>query len=220
MFNHCPPIELVECPRETINGKRHYVTPTGKKYPSITTVLSVVSAEGIKEWREKVGEEEANRISSFAAFRGTNVHTLCEKYLNNETVSPKTCTYDSYESFLSMKKELNKINNIHCQEKSLFSHKIKIAGTVDCIAEYDGVLSVIDFKTSKRLKTEDKILSYFAQATFYACAYEEMTGIPINQIVILIMVDEENPQVFIKNSIDYIPELIRIKKLFDEQNRT
>lgn len=218
MFNHCPPIPIIECPREVINGKRHYVTPDGNKYPSITTVLSAMPNTWLQEWKDRVGEEEVHRRSSYAAFRGTNVHTLCEKYLKNEPVTPKTCTYDSYESFLSMKKELNKINNIHCQEASLYSHKIKIAGSVDCIAEYDGVLSVIDFKTSAWPKTEDKILSYFIQATFYAIAYEEMTGEKIEQVVILIMVDNEKPQVFIKKPIEYISELVKVRKLYAKEN--
>lgn len=217
MFNHCPPAEFVQCQRKNIDGRRHYVVPNGKHYPSITTVLSAKPNESLQAWRDRVGEEEANRISSFAAFRGTNLHTMCEMYLNNEKITPKTTTYDAFESFLSIKNELNKINNIHTQETALYSDKLKIAGSVDCIGEYDGILSVIDFKTSKRLKGEDKIESYFIQATFYALAYEEMTGIQIPQIVILIMVDDEKPQVFIKDPKDYIYSLVKVRKFYERK---
>lgn len=217
MFNHLN-VRIKDCPREVINGKRHYVTPSGNKYPSITTVLSILSEDGIKEWKERVGEEEANRISSYAAFRGTDVHTLCENYLNNEKVTPKTTTYHAYESFLSIKPILNKINNIHCQETSLYSDKIQIAGSVDCIGEYEGVLSVIDFKTARKSKLEDQIKSYFIQATFYALAYEELTGVKVPQIVIIIAVDDELPQVFIKNLTDYILPLVQTKKLYNRRN--
>jgi genome maintenance exonuclease 1 len=212
MFIHCPPIELKTYERVQINGKRHYRTPLGD-YPSITSVLSVLDGDWLAEWIERVGEKEANRISSTSTGRGTNLHLMCEDYLNNVPLSCKMP--DALEMFHSIKHILNKINNIHFQEACLFSDKLKVAGTVDCIGEYDGILSVIDFKTSRRIKTEDKVFNYFLQETFYALAYFELTGITISQIVTIMAVEDEQPMVFIKPIRPYIKPLIETVNLFN-----
>jgi len=206
-FNHCPPIELLELSTENIDGKRHYITPGGK-YPSITTVLGQFKKDSLLQWRKRVGEEEANKISNRASSRGTKVHLLCEKYLLNEEIDKKKYMPDSLASFYSIKPHLHRINNIHKLEVPLYSNRLKIAGRCDAIAEFDDILSIIDYKTSSKEKKEEWIEDYFQQATFYSLSYAELTGIIIKQIVIIIAVDDGNPQVFIKPTKDYINPLI------------
>jgi genome maintenance exonuclease 1 len=145
------------------------------------------------EWRKKVGEEAANAISSRAAGRGTRIHSLCESYLLGEHVEADM--FDQ-EVFSSLKPHLDLIDNIHALETPLFSHHLEVAGTVDCIAEYKGKLAVIDFKTSSKLKNRDWIHGYFMQTSAYAVMFEELTGIPIGRLVIIIGVDNEEPQIF------------------------
>jgi len=217
MFNHVN-VNIEEIKTETINGGRYYVTPSGEKYPSITTVLSILSKKAIMEWRKRVGAEEANKISTQAARRGTNVHQMCEDYLNNKTyITEKTMPVDK-EMFATLKPILDeRINNIHTQEATLYSDYLGVAGRVDCIAEFDGRLSVIDFKTSRKLKKKEWISNYFQQASAYCVMYEERTGIPIDQIVILIAVDDEQPQVFIEKRDNHIHDCIETIALYKEQ---
>ena len=218
MFIHCSPIELKTYERIQLNEKRHYRTPLGD-YPSITSVLSVLDGDWLQEWKDRVGEQEANRISKLSTNRGTNVHSLCEDYLNNVPLSCKMP--DAREMFISIKPLLNRINNIHFQEACLYSDRLKVAGTVDVIAEFDGVLSVIDFKTSKRIKTKDKLYNYFLQETFYALAYYELSGIAVKQIVTIMAVENEPPQVFVEPiKKEYIVELNHIRKMFFEMYGT
>jgi genome maintenance exonuclease 1 len=201
MFNH------IECELPKLNrvtnedGTRVYQTPTGNKYPSVTTVTGLLKKQSIMAWRKRVGEEEANRISSTAARRGTRIHSLAEKYLLNETVNPDMFDIEMWNKF---KPILHNINNIYALEQSLFSDHLEVAGTVDCIAEYNGKMSVIDFKTSKRIKERDNIHDYFMQCSAYAVAFEEMTKIPVPQIVILIAVDEEDPLIFVEKRNTWI----------------
>lgn len=169
-----------------------YVTPSGEHYPSVTTVLSDYNKEGIMEWRKRVGEAKANEISRKATTRGTSVHKVIEKYLNNEDISNVEMLPNVKSLFVRMKEELEKVNNIHCLETPLFSHQLKLAGTVDCIAEHNGELSVIDFKTSVRLKKKEQIGNYFMQGAAYAHMFTEMTSIPVERVVILIGVDTAN----------------------------
>ena len=201
MFNH------IECELPKLNrvtnedGTRVYQTPSGNKYPSVTTVTGLLKKQSIIAWRKRVGEEEANRISSTAARRGTRIHSLAEKYLLNETVNPDMFDIEMWNKF---KPILHNINNIYALEQSLFSDHLEVAGTVDCIAEYNGKMSVIDFKTSKRIKERDNIHDYFMQCSAYAVAFEEMTKIPVPQIVILIAVDEEDPLIFVEKRNTWI----------------
>ncbi len=211
---------------ETINGKRFYKTPEGLLYPSVTTITSQHGKDKIIEWRRRVGEEEANRISTKASNRGTKVHKICENYLNNEEDYARTnpahihkTMPDSIAMFKSLQPLLDEhVNNIHALEIPLYSHHLKVAGRVDCIAEYDGKLSIIDFKTSGRLKEESWIKGYFMQCSAYAVMYEERTGIPVSQIVIMIAVESEHPQVFIKKRNDYIKDFISYREVYDEIN--
>jgi genome maintenance exonuclease 1 len=216
MFIYCPPKDLVDLESKTFpDGKRYYTTPEGIKLPSVTTVLGAKKKEAIMAWRDRVGHDVANAISKKATGRGTNVHTLCERYLNNEPLGD--IMPDAKEMFLPLKPLLNRINNIHYQEQALWSVGIGMAGRVDCIGEFDGVLSVIDFKTSKRVKTKDKIDDYFAQCVAYACMYEELVGIGIDQIVIIMAVEDSEPLLFIEKTADHLNTLLEYIKFYREQ---
>jgi genome maintenance exonuclease 1 len=172
---------------------RMYETPSGRAYPSVTTVTGLHSKQSIMEWRKKVGEEEANRISNRASSRGTRIHTLCEDYLLGKPVQPDIFDQEIFSSIIP---HLDKIDNIHALESPLYSHHLQVAGTVDCIAEYNGKLAIIDFKTSTKIKERDWIKGYFMQTSAYAVAFEELTGIPVGRMIIIMGVDNENPLIF------------------------
>ncbi len=175
------------------DGSRVYSTPSGLSYPSVTTITGLLNIDALMAWRERVGDQEANRISKRAANRGTRVHSLCEKFLLNEEVVPDMFDLDNWKK---IKPLLGRIDNIHALETPLYSDHLQVAGTVDCIAEYEGKLSVIDFKTSSRVKTRDDIHGYFMQCSAYAVAFEELTGIPVPRIVVIMAVDDNDPLVF------------------------
>ena len=204
------PIEIPELKTKNINRKRFYQTPNGKLYPSITTVLNKKKMQGINEWRKKVGEDVANYIARTAANRGTKVHHMCEDFLNNnfdDDVHKKN--FLPYVLFGQMKPILmQKVNNILAQECGLYSDKYKVAGRVDCIAKYNGIPSIIDFKTSTRERNDDWNESYYIQASAYSEMFEERTSIAIPQIVILVVTEDGVVQEFIKDKGDYIPKLI------------
>jgi genome maintenance exonuclease 1 len=215
-FNHLKndPV-LCELDRKEIEGKRYYISPEGKPLPSVTTFLGHFKKDSIVAWRKRVGEEEANKISGRASRRGTKFHSLMESYLNNEAgFLNEDVMPDMKKSFWDMVPLLDKIDNIHYIETMLYSETLGLAGQVDCIAEYDGVPSVIDFKTSNKLKKEEWITNYFEQCTCYSLMYEEMTGVKAKQIVVLISVDHENPQVFVKKRGDYVNGLYDKLKQF------
>ena len=207
MFTHCPPMVIENLNTETVDDKRYYVTPSGQRLPSVTTVLGAMKKKEIMAWRRRVGEAEANRVSKLATGRGNRVHTLAEKYLMNESIEWKKEMPDAIEMFQSIVPHFDKINNIHYMEQALWSEKIGLAGRVDLIAEWEGKLSVIDFKTSKRIKTEDKIQDYFAQCVAYAMMYEERVGAPIDQIVVLMAVENGQPLIFVKETKNYVDTL-------------
>lgn len=209
MFNHIQH-NFPQLIQENTESGRYYVGPEGDHYPSVTTVLSKYGEEGIKKWRARVGEKVANEISRKATTRGTKIHAIIEDYLNNKEVDLGSLMPNNKQMFIAMRKELDKINNIHCLETKMYSTVMKLAGTVDCIAEYDGVLSVIDFKTSKRLKKKDHIANYFMQGAAYSVMFEELTDLayPIKQVVILIGVDDKDfAQVLKVNPIEYVAPL-------------
>jgi hypothetical protein len=216
-FNHInPQSTLCELKREEYNGKRYYISPNGKKLPSVTTFLSHFKGDSIAKWRAKVGEEEANKISARASRRGTKFHSLMESYIGNQKgfLTEPDVMPDMQHAFLDIRSTIDRIDNVHYLETMLYSETLGLAGQVDCIAEFDGIPSIIDFKTSLKLKKEEWILSYFEQCTCYSLMYEEMTGIQCKQIVVLISVDHEQPQIFVKNRRDYIPELANKVKQF------
>jgi genome maintenance exonuclease 1 len=166
-------------------------------------------------WRKRVGEDVANAISKKATGRGTNVHTLCERYLNNEGLG--LVMPDALEMFISLKPLLNRINNIHYQECALWSKQLGMAGRVDVIGEFDGQLSVIDFKTSKKIKTKAQIEDYFWQTAAYSLMYEEMIGTPIHNLVIIMAVEDEQPLVFQEKTEDHIEGLVKAIKFYNDQ---
>lgn len=209
MFVHCPPLKLPELESVTQpDGKRYYVTPSGKRLPSVTTVVGAMKKKAIMEWRNRVGEAEANRISKLATGRGNRVHLLAEKYLNNEQIVWQKEMPDAVEMFRTLIKPIQNINNIHYQEQALWSEQLGIAGRVDLIAEWAGKLSVIDFKTSKKIKNKEDIQDYFAQCTAYSLMYEELVGTPIDQIVVLMAVENEQPLIFVEKTEDHISTLV------------
>ena len=207
MFNYCPPVKLPDLESKTFeDGKRYYVTPEGNRLPSVTTVLGALKKQEIMAWRKRVGEETANAISRKASGRGTNVHTLCERYLNNEPLG--NIMPDAKEMFNELIPYLDKIDNIWYQEQALWSNQLGLAGRVDCIGEYEGQLSVIDFKTSKRIKTKEGIQDYFWQTCAYALMAEELTGHQIDNLVIIMAVDNESPIIFKEKTEDHIDGLL------------
>jgi len=212
MFIHKQPTgELPPLKAKNVDGKRFYEhLETGSKYPSITSVLSIIQKEGLIKWRQRVGNEVANHIMITSANRGTAVHNMIEDHLNNIDIND----VEKYKKqflprmmFQTLKSTLQNINNIRLQEAGMYSEKYTVAGRVDCIAEYEGKLSIIDFKTSKADKQEDWIENYFIQGSAYAEMYEENFGEKIDQVVILITTEEGSVQIFKKDKKDYLPKL-------------
>ena len=198
------------------NGRR-YLSPEGNKYPSITTVLGVLSKAGIAAWRARVGEEEANRVSHRASTRGTAVHDLVEKYLDNEEL-PEVLPHIT-ASLSNLKPSLSRIGRIFAQESPLYSKHLGVAGRVDCVGEYDGVPSIIDFKTSKKIKKKEWITSYFMQAAAYAIMWEERTGMPITNLVIIMDVDNESPQIYVEHRDNWTEKLFETIELYHKEQR-
>jgi genome maintenance exonuclease 1 len=195
---------------EEVDGKRFYITPNGMKVPSVTTVLGHFKKQKLFEWQNRVGIEEADRIKRRAGVRGTKFHNMMEKYLKNESRQNifEDVMPDMKQAFNDARPYIDKIDEIHYIESPLYSETLGLAGRTDVIAEYDGVASIIDFKTSLNMKKEAWIDNYFEQGTAYSLMYEELTGIKIEQIVIIISVDhEDKPQEFIKNRNDYVDSL-------------
>lgn len=205
-------IQLPVLTRETTPQGRKYFTPDGKTYPSVTTVLSIQEKTGLLEWKKRIGETEAQKISTQAATRGTAVHKLTEDYLNNIEGHVKEHMPSNIFSFRKIQDILDKhIDNIWFQEQFLYSDYLETAGQVDCIAEFDGKLSIIDFKTSRRKKSRDWIKNYFMQEAFYAVAFEERTGKPISQLVTIITVDDDDPQIFVEKRDDHIRDFMQLR---------
>ena len=203
-----------------IDGFRFY-NIDGKNYPSITTVLGIRKTEQLKGWREKIGENVANWEMGRAARRGKSFHTLVEQYIKGETPSIRDVL--PLGLFKLLNPYIDQIDNIHLLEAIMYSKKLTVAGQVDCVAEYNGKLSVIDFKTANKERQEDWIDNYFLQTTAYAHMYEETFGTPIEQIVILIASEDGTTQAFIKNKADYEKELGKaiqgFYKYYEDQNK-
>ena len=205
---------------KTINKNRFYVTPEGNEYPSITTVLSIRNKKGLVEWRKRVGNDVANYVAGKAASRGTKVHHMCEDYLNNEDINHHQKDFLPWCLFTQLKnKVLCNIDNIYAQECGLYSDKYKVAGRADCIAEYDNVLSVIDFKTSTRERDDAWNENYYIQGSAYAEMFTELTGIDVSQIVILVVTEDGTVQEFVKKKFDYLEALKNSVTEWKEQNK-
>lgn len=193
------------------NGERYYVTPEGNKYPSVTTVLSEYKKKELAKWRERVGNEEADRIKNFAAKRGTTFHTLCENFLTNKPYQDNIG--GMFDKFIPI---LKRIKNIKCLEQHLYSDELKVAGQVDCIGEFDGCISVIDFKTSSKFKNEKHIWDYFMQASAYSYMFEDRTGIPIQDITILISCETGENQIFFAHRDEWIEGFRKFRTMYDK----
>tara|TARA_B100000575_G_C23138326_1_gene661854 strand:+ start:1958 stop:2638 length:681 start_codon:yes stop_codon:yes gene_type:complete len=220
MFNHVPTL-LPPLERETVDGVRYYKVPDEEdfiKLVSITSVTSFWNREKFAKWRKKVGEDKANEITRKATSRGTDTHTLIEHYLLNEEPLPEVQPISDV-LFKIAKPTLKKIDNIHALEGSLYSKQLGVAGTVDCIAEYDGELSIIDFKTSAKPKPRDWIDGYFVQAAAYACMFYELTGISVKKLVIImtcengdcVVYEERDKAKYIKLLVNYIECFLNYK---------
>jgi len=216
VFTHKPRFLFEELETIESDSKRLYKTPRGDLFPSVTTILSSMDKKGLMEWRARVGEEEATRISTQAATRGTAIHKMCEDFLNNEDpykdqMPANVFTFNSIKPILE-----DHINNICCQEEPLYSYYLRAAGRVDCVAEYDGRLSIIDFKTSRKPKRREWIKGYFMQTSAYAVMFEELTETPISKLVIIIAVDDSEPQVFVEKRDDHIGRFIQQRQIYKE----
>ena len=215
MFTHVD-CELPKLKRKNIDGARYY-TVNGRPMVSITSVTSWYNKQIFIDWRKRIGEAEANRITKRATSRGTATHELIENHLLNKEVefdkpSPKML-------FLQAKETLKNINNIYALEESLYSEELGVAGTVDCIAEYNGELSIIDFKTAEKPKKRDWIENYFVQAAAYACMFFERTGIPVKKLVIIMTCEngevtvyqEYDKMKYMKLLVEYINKFVEDK---------
>ena len=205
------PVNLPDLETVSVDGKRHYVTPGGT-FPSVTTVLGEkLSKDGLIAWRKRVGEEEANKISTQAANRGTAIHALAEAYLMNDGNWKRGAMPTNLETFSRIKPHLDlNVGTIYGVEVPLWSDKLKTAGRTDLLAGWHGINSVVDFKTSRKIKKEEHIESYFLQATCYSLMAEERTGIKFPQIAIIIAVDHEETQVFVKQRDKYVQRVLGI----------
>ena len=202
-FNHVS-VSLKEQNLQTkeIDGKRYYITESGEAFPSVTTVTGWEKRNFFAKWR-KNNPEESKRILS----RVTKFHSIIELYLNNTPVVKESYSSSEYRLFEQMKSSLDNIDNIHALETALQSSLIGLAGRVDCIAEYDGKLSIIDFKTCSSRKSKNDIKDYFMQTTAYAIMYQERTGIPVKNIVILMSCEDGSVSVYQENPINYTKKL-------------
>lgn len=219
-FNHVD-VDLPKLERETIDGVRYYSVPGETdllKLVSITSVISHYNKEFFASWRKRVGEEEADRITRKATARGTDAHTLIEQYLRNMDLNSDVLPISEMLFQISVP-ELKRINNIHALEGSLYSKYLGIAGTVDCIAEYDGELSIIDFKTSKKPKPREWIEHYFVQCCAYACMLHELTGLSVKKFVIImtcengecVVYEERDKEKYLRLLTQYIKKFVTDK---------
>ncbi len=209
----------LELEKKETNGIRLYHLPNGNWVPSITSVTSFYNRQIFVEWRKRVGEKKANEITKKATARGTDFHQVCQDYLEN-----KELDWNNYQPltkfmFYHAKPYLDKINNIHAIERTLYSQHLGLAGRVDCIAEYEGELAVIDFKTSEKIKPEEWIQNYFVQEMFYASAYYELTGKAVKKLITLMVTPGGEVKVFDKrDKKEYIRLLVRYIKEFVHYN--
>lgn len=218
MFNHVQDVPILEQITDTTTDSgRIYHTKKGD-FPSITTVLGILSKHSIQQWRKKVGETEANRITKQASMRGTAVHQLAEDYINNKLDWKKAGNVFEISTFNQLKPILDRnLDNIWYQEAALYSERLRLAGRVDCIGEWKGELAIIDFKTSRKPKRYEWITNYFIQAAFYSAAFYEQTGIPIKRTVIAISPDGSDPQVFEEEVFPWLPALIQVRNMYAKQ---
>jgi genome maintenance exonuclease 1 len=216
-FNHIP-INFTQSELIEKDDGHYYQTPSGVIYPSITTMLqktqTIEKQQSLQNWREK--EIAADYITQEAAVIGSETHKLIENYLNGEEILEKSRLL-SEAHFNNLLPFVNKINDIHGIELRLYSDKMKLAGTSDCIAKYDGKLSIIDYKTKRSNQREEWLTDHFIQATSYGVMFKELTGIKVEQIVILVSSEKNTRTEFMKNPDDYMDSLQeRIDQFYSE----
>lgn len=198
--------------RVMVDGKRHYLTPDGNKYPSVTTILSSMNKDAIQLWRNNIGHAEAQKVTTQASRRGTAVHLLCEKYVANDPDWAKGAMPVNISTFKPIKKYLDDwCDVVYASELQLYSNELKTAGTCDLVARIHGIRTVADFKTSRKLKEKDWILNYIYQCTAYAIMLQEREDVWCPQIAIIIATDHDGLQVFIEHTADHVKE---VKKYF------
>lgn len=214
MFKHVPQLNIPSIADEMTDRGRIYITPDGNRYPSVTTVLSAgTDHTWLDKWKKRVGADEVSKVQTQASRRGSAVHELAEHYLNNKPDYKKGHMPVNIASFFKIKPFLDEhVGLIAGLEIPLYSDTLRTAGRSDCIAKWDGVWSVIDFKTSKRIKTKDDITNYFLQESCYAHMFHERTGLLIPQIVTVMTIDHEEPLVFVEKAANYIEEFKRIRE--------
>lgn len=207
--------------RRNVGGIRFYEID-GQQYPSVTTILSLKKTEELKKWRESIGEDVANYEMRRAAKRGNALHSLVENYMKGET--PNVRDVLPLGMFRLLKPYVDQIDNVHLLEGIMYSQKLTIAGQVDCVAEFDGKLSVIDFKSANKERQESWVQNYFLQTTAYSIMYEELFGKKIEQIVVLLVAEDGAVQVWKKDPKDYLPKLLEtideFYKYYEEQNKS
>jgi ATP-dependent exoDNAse (exonuclease V) beta subunit len=220
MFIHSSSFAPIELEAIMVDGRRLYPTPSGGKYPSITTVLGVCPKKkaSLAKWKQRVGQDKAQAISTRAATRGTDFHKMVENLLNN------CYNDDDFKGkhlpllmFKNAVPTLNRITKVYLQEAALYSDHLEIAGRVDCIGEFDGIPSIIDFKTSKEEKKEDWMEDYYIQETAYGCMFYELYNTRIKQLVTIVACEDGHTQVVIKKpERKYLDRLIELRSLYQE----
>ncbi len=214
MFNHLKGYESVQLPTENIDGKRYYTTPEGRHYPSVTSVTGLMNRMWLERWKKSVGEEKANKIASQAAGRGTRYHHLQEDFLNNMDITEKLASATPLDlmMFNQTRNITEKIGDIYMLEGALYSDELQMAGRVDCIADFAGKVSVIDFKTSTKPKAPSKIKNYFIQETAYAKMFEERYKVDIERIVTIVSVEETGQsQLFVEDPSRWVDQLLDLR---------
>ena len=209
------PIQLPKLKRKNENGHRVYYDEDKNRYHSVTTVVGSIDQKGLDEWREKVGKDVADHVAMKSAITGTKLHKIVESYLANEESEEKNIFAKAH--FNNIEPLLANIDLINGLETKLCSKRLGLAGTVDCIAQYKGVDSIIDFKTSSKKKKDEWIKKYFLQTTAYSIMWEELTGIKVTQIVILITGEDGSREEYIRNRDDYVEELEEVIAKYTEQ---
>ena len=216
LITDLPRLEQIE-----IAGVRHYTAEGVGPYPSVTTVLGAdpKKKEGLQKWRKRVGEEEANKVSHVASQRGTAVHQIMEDYILDQKPITKPMPVNLATAG-DLKRMVDAyVGDVKLVEGQLFSHHLRTAGTVDLVAEWDGKMAIIDWKTSKWAKKRDYINNYFMQEAAYAVMFEERTGIPVERLVTAVAYDQPNGgcQLFIENRDDWIDGFIELREMYDTQ---
>lgn len=220
MFIHSSSFTPIELEPVMVDGRRVYPVPSGGKYPSITTVLGVCpkKKKTLSEWKQRVGHDKAQAISTRAATRGTNFHKMVEDFLNNcyneDNFKGKPLPLMMFKNAVPT---LNRITQVYLQEAALYSDHLEVAGRVDCIGEFDGVPSIIDFKTSKEAKKEEWMEDYYIQETVYGCMFYEMYKTRTKQLVTIVACEDGDTQVVIKKPEKYFLErFIELRSLYQE----